>query len=259
MIDTPASLDDTSQVPRKEALRTYVEQHLQHDNSANILHGGPEVGFILQMVVRDASPNVLLNVSENNNASYRPMELRLRALQNDTEYATYAHKPASMQWNEAAREGFVEMWDIVHRQRELDNQNDTVLIKTLKDPEIRLRAFAIDRLGVGKVHQAVPALCAIILHESDPALVFKAIGSLVSIGDSRAVEPLIELAHQKEPTFVLQVVYAIGTIGGKTAEAYLLTLASGHPVAAVSAGAEDALTRMHARMQRSLHDSNKHR
>ena len=72
-------------------------------------------------------------------------------------------------------------------------------------------------------------------------LLVSSLGALVALGDARAVKPLIELAHHKPPEFVIQIVYALASLKGPAAEGYLVTLASGHPVEAVRAAAEEAL------------------
>ncbi len=118
------------------------------------------------------------------------------------------------------------------------------MITALADSDPRIRDFAIVLLGDRKSASAVGPLCLLLESEARPELVLRAIGSLVAIGDEKATVPMIELSKRKDPEFVLQVVYAVGAIGGRTAEAYLVTMASGHPVEAVRLGAEQALKEM---------------
>jgi hypothetical protein len=40
---------------------------------------------------------------------------------------------------------------------------------------------------------------------------------------------MIATTRFKDEVFVVQVIYAVGGIGGRMAEAFLVTLASGHP------------------------------
>ena len=143
--------------------------------------------------------------------------------------------------------GFDDAWGALYKIRQLDVSPDKQVIKSLEDPDPRLREYAIQLAGERRLKGAVTPLCDLLAKETGGQAVFKAIGALVSIGDSRAVEPLIALSHQKSPTFVLQVVFAVGAIGGRTAQAYLVTLAGGHPIEEVQRGARDALDEMQRR------------
>ncbi len=106
------------------------------------------------------------------------------------------------------------------------------------------RLFVVELLGHRRQRAAVPQLCRLLAQEDDLLLILRTIGALVAIGDSRAVLPLIDLAQNKEAAFVSQVVFAIGAIGGRTAEAYLVTVASGHADPQVQASAAEALRRL---------------
>ena len=75
----------------------------------------------------------------------------------------------------------------------------------------------------------------------DPDEVRRAIGGLVELKEKRAVPPLIELGNSRDPGFMLEVLYALGGIGGEEAQAYLYTVAQGHDQAAVREAAQQAL------------------
>jgi hypothetical protein len=114
-----------------------------------------------------------------------------------------------------------------------------------------LKGFAMRRIGERRDLGAIDALFGAIAQANDAqgtpidqGLALRAIGTLVALGDQRAVEPLIDLAQHKEPDFVLQVAYAVGALGGRTAKAYLVTLGSGHMDPEVRAGAAIALNEM---------------
>jgi len=70
------------------------------------------------------------------------------------------------------------------------------------------------------------------------------VGALVAIGDRRAVEPLIEMTRKRPPQLVAQVLYALASLGGPTAEAFLYTLESGAPDDEVRHAATDALAEL---------------
>src|SRR6266849_3722196 len=74
-------------------------------------------------------------------------------------------------------------------------------------------------------------------------------------GDRRAVEPLIEMTRKRPPQLVAQVLYALASLGGPTAEAFLYTLESGAPDDEVRHAATDALAELRRkREEASAHD-----
>jgi HEAT repeat protein len=87
---------------------------------------------------------------------------------------------------------------------------------------------------------AVPGLIT-RLQDPDPGIADRAVGALAQIGDPRGVGPIIELSRRREGPFVAQMVRAVGDIGGPEAEAYLETMASGHPDPLVAQAAQEAL------------------
>jgi hypothetical protein len=125
-------------------------------------------------------------------------------------------------------------------------KTDRELVADLDSADSRLRDRAIQVLADRKNPMAVPALIG-RLRDPDPVLVERAVGALAQIRDPRAVEPLIDLSHRREGPSVAQLAWIIGDIGGPDAEAYLLTLASGHPEALVRRAAEQALAQSRAR------------
>ncbi len=124
---------------------------------------------------------------------------------------------------------------------------DADVILDLEAGDARLRDYAVRVLANRKSPAAVPALVA-RLRDSDPEVVERAVGALAEIRDPRAVEPLIELTQRREGPFVAQLVRIIGDIGGTEAEAFLGTLAAGHPEPLVRQAAREALAeaRRHA-------------
>lgn len=73
------------------------------------------------------------------------------------------------------------------------------------------------------------------------------VAALAQIGDERAVPALIELSGSDDPALAGRLVRYVGDIGGPEAEAYLLTLASGHPDRRIRTAAREALDEMRAR------------
>ena len=144
-------------------------------------------------------------------------------------------------------EGFQDAWSIITTRRRLQVASESDVLGSLESDDLRVRAAAISLIGERKITRGVEPLCRILEEEDNELLVLRAVGALISLGDPSAIDPLIALAKNKHPSFVLQVVFAVGAIGGQTARGYLVTLASGHPVEQVRRGAEDALQELERR------------
>ncbi|HET7784984.1 MAG TPA: HEAT repeat domain-containing protein [Myxococcales bacterium] len=108
------------------------------------------------------------------------------------------------------------------------NKNEAALIRDLSDPSPRLRDYAIRVLADRRSPAAVPALIA-RLQDPSPEVARRAAGALIAIGDRRAVPPLIEMTHHRRSEDVGPILYAISSLGGPEAEAFLFTLESGAP------------------------------
>lgn len=117
---------------------------------------------------------------------------------------------------------------------------DAQVIRDLEASDPHLRELAVGVLADRKNPAAVPGLIA-RLQDPDPEVADRAVGALAQIGDPRAVGPIVELARRREGAFVSQMVRAVGDIGGAEAEAYLETMAAGHPDPRVAAEAREAL------------------
>jgi hypothetical protein len=117
---------------------------------------------------------------------------------------------------------------------------DAAVIRDLESADPRLRDLAVGVLADRKNVAAVPALLT-RLQDPDPEIADRAVGALAQIGDPRAVGPIIELSRRREGPFVAQMVRVVGDIGGAEAEAYLETMAAGHPDPAVVSAAREAL------------------
>ncbi|MEM6532868.1 MAG: HEAT repeat domain-containing protein [Myxococcota bacterium] len=141
-------------------------------------------------------------------------------------------------------EAFQDAWAIVTTRRMLRVARESDVLAALDSSDPRVRAAAIGLIGERKLSGGTAPLIAMLSEEENELLVLRAVGALISLGDEAAIDPLISLAKNKSPAFVLQVVFAVGAIGGRTAEGYLVTLAGGHPVQAVRQGAKDALNEL---------------
>lgn len=124
--------------------------------------------------------------------------------------------------------------------------SDDALVKALDGPDKRLRAYAVKILAGRKNPAAVPPLLE-QLKNDDLDVVRGAIGSLVELKDPRAVPALIDASHARDNLFVREVVFALGSIGGDEAEAYLFTMAQGHDEPAIRAAAQQSLDELKAK------------
>jgi len=106
------------------------------------------------------------------------------------------------------------------------NKGEAALIQDLSDPS--LRDYAIRVLADRRSRAAVPALID-RLQDRSPEIARRAAGALIAIGDRRAVPALIEMTHHRGTEDVGSILYAIASLGGPEAEAFLFTLESGAP------------------------------
>ncbi len=133
-------------------------------------------------------------------------------------------------------------------QVEARRKTDADLQRDLSAGDARVRDYAVRALAERRNPAAVPLLLSRLEDES-PEVVRRAMGALVAIGDPRAVRPLIDLTRKRSPQFVAEVLYAIGSLGGGEAEAYLYTLESGSPDEEVRRAAHEALSDLRRRRE----------
>jgi hypothetical protein len=129
----------------------------------------------------------------------------------------------------------------LQEERKLMRKPKEAIAAVLQSDSRRLRDFAIRLAGARRMRELTPMLCARLQEEPESDLVLRIVGALVQIGDNRAVSPLVELTKRKHPIFINQIVFAVAQIGGQEAEAYLDTLAQGHPSDQVRQAAREAL------------------
>jgi hypothetical protein len=113
-------------------------------------------------------------------------------------------------------------------QSRLERAPTSVLVESVRNPDRDVRDHAVQILGVRRAPEAVAALIE-ALGDNDGEVAQHAIGALVSIGDARATPKIIELTRHKGGFFLVQLLYALGSLGGKEAEAFLWSVSQGHP------------------------------
>jgi len=132
----------------------------------------------------------------------------------------------------------------------LDDAARGLAWRDLQDPDARVRDYAIRALADRRSVEVVPQLVG-RLNDENPAVALRAVGALVAIGDRRAVDPLIEMTRKRPPQVVTQVLYALASLGGPTAEAFLYTLESGATDDEVRRAATDALAELRRKRDES--------
>ncbi|MBS2030706.1 MAG: HEAT repeat domain-containing protein [Deltaproteobacteria bacterium] len=128
----------------------------------------------------------------------------------------------------------------------------------LGSPDSGVQEAAADVLVDHHDLAAIPVLVQ-ELDSPDDSVKMKAIGELVELKAKTSVPKLIDLAQTSDPRlgtdphFQMQIIYALGTIGGDEAEAYLYTIASGHPDEMVRNAAKEASAELHRSHARVSH------
>jgi len=126
--------------------------------------------------------------------------------------------------------GFRDGWERVLWRNKIKSWSAQRLVALLQaTSDKRKLLFLVTRLGEMKALNSVDSLVKMLKAEKDDDIALRLIGSLAQIGDDKAVSSMIATTRLKDEIFVVQVVYAIGGIGGRMAEGFLVTLASGHP------------------------------
>lgn len=118
------------------------------------------------------------------------------------------------------------------------------LIKALDDPETDVRMAAIRALGERRARDAVEPLCGLLAREKNEAGQ-AAVGSLVMIGDEKAVPCIIDWAGSNDRRLAI-IIDPLAAIGGQEAREYLEMVASGHEVQGIKLSAEEGLRRLEA-------------
>ena len=114
------------------------------------------------------------------------------------------------------------------QQIDARHKTEDALLKDLTAADARVRDYAIRVLADRRSPAAVPHLIA-RLQDPNPEVARRAAGALIAIGDRRAVTPLIEMTRHRRPEDTGPILYAIASLGGPEAEAFLFTLESGAP------------------------------
>lgn len=138
----------------------------------------------------------------------------------------------------------VEQLQQAHAARE---QPSEALVSWLNASDVsdEKKREAIRVLGArGDITATEPLIS--ILKGSDEALASAALGALTRLGNSNAVDDIIDYAERKPPAVRKQAIEAIRTLGTPKGRAWLFTLSTGHRHPDVRASAAHALAELEA-------------
>jgi hypothetical protein len=126
-------------------------------------------------------------------------------------------------------------------------RGDTAALKAAiegKDADLKLEAMRV--AGERKLKDLVPQVIPLLKSE-DRETRDRAVGTLSSIGDPRAVKPLTELARFRDLADLPIVLDALSAIGGDEARSYLEFVSSGHESPEIRELAKKAIDHMQRR------------
>ncbi len=126
--------------------------------------------------------------------------------------------------------------------RGVDALDRRALVARLEGPEGPALEAAVDRVRDEAVVEARgPLLARLALDTLELDRRLRVVGALVPIADATVARALVASARGQPPAYVSALVFALSRVGGREAEAYLFTVASGHPDERLRASARAAL------------------
>ncbi|MEO1172423.1 MAG: HEAT repeat domain-containing protein, partial [Myxococcota bacterium] len=218
VLDLPPSMDANDEA--REKLRADIYAQLEGDDLTRLTEDARSATHLVRV-------EVIPHLQVEGKIEESGVRVQLRPVKDGTviESLGYGNRIKD-NW---ALEAFQDAWSIVTTRRMLQVARESDVIAALDSSDVRVRAAAIGLIGDRKLASGAAPLITMLSEEENELLVLRAVGALIALGDESAIDPLIALAKNKSPAFVLQVVFAVGAIGGRTAEGYLVTLAGGHP------------------------------
>lgn len=224
-----------------------------------------EAGWQLDLEVRLATERTADPVGEaapDPDRVHRAVEvmLRLHALDKTDRQPDEVTAQALLTRDEARKVPFGDLAEdaVVEAGRRLETAMDlywedpSAILPALDDERDWVRAIAADAAAHRRLAAAVEPLMARVRDEDEsPDVRIHAVGALVALGDPRAASAIIDATRRKNAPYLVQMVFALGALGGRKAEAYLFTVQSGHPSPQVREAARQALEELEKKRARS--------
>lgn len=133
----------------------------------------------------------------------------------------------------------------------LEPAKDAELERKLNDPNPAVKNAAVTLLVRRKKSTALPALMAQLKVESaDDDQLRRTMGLMVELGDPGAAKPMIEALQRKNLLMQRELVFALSSLGGADAEAYLYVVSEGHDEPQLRHWAEQALDELKQKKSR---------
>ncbi|MGF1509596.1 MAG: hypothetical protein ACFB9M_08865 [Myxococcota bacterium] len=144
----------------------------------------------------------------------------------------------------AAAEAMVTRWSLVQAE-------PSAVVALIEQADEGKAKLAMDEAARRRISTAVAPIAAKIQIGAEVELVVEAVGALVAIGDPAAAPALIAATDRRPPAFWPPILYALAHLGGEEAQAFLFTVAQGHPNPALKAVAKEALQTLEERAKSS--------
>jgi HEAT repeat protein len=127
-----------------------------------------------------------------------------------------------------------------------DPQGDFLLIRSMTDPDTRVRVKAIDILGGRATKEAVPTMCQyLFLRSTEPVVKMHIAAALGRIGDPRGAKPLIQYLYEaSDERGRGTAVFALGELSDRSATEVLTTAATEDPSPTVRRLAQEAIQKI---------------
>lgn len=129
----------------------------------------------------------------------------------------------------------------LNRSIRLAKADEPFLVKTLLEGDAHARAEVVRVARQRKLVGLAPQLVARLKDDTTPLQeAIRLSSALVEFGIKASAGAIID-AISRHPSATVPLVFLLGQLGGKEAEAYLFTVQSGHPDPKVQAAAKEAL------------------
>ena len=133
------------------------------------------------------------------------------------------------------------------------NKSEQELNADLRASDGARAQVALERLAARRSPIAYAPLLR-QLRQEDTDVSLAAMSSLVMLDDSRSVRAIVDEAEHRDLAYLLESLYAIGSLGGPDAEGYLFALESGHFDGRVRQAATEALGLARRRAAATKHE-----
>jgi len=186
---------------------------------------------------------VQLNLHALGDATRDPSELKVEALLTRDE-------ARAAPFGALAEDAVVEAGARMARAMDLFWGDAEAVVPALTAEEEWVRRLAADAAGARKLTSAVQPLMARVRDEDEaPDVRIRAVGALVEIGDPEGAAAIIDACRRQDAPYLVQMVFALGQLGGREAEGYLFTVQSGFPDPNVREAARQALEELERRRE----------